>query len=60
MLFTVTGVVAESVTNMQYQVSEFGDTLLNEALPEVNEDSVWTRTLPVLHAELEDEYSLAV
>ena len=44
----VTAVVALSVMNMQQYVVEVGLTELNEALPLVKEDSVWTRVDPVL------------
>ena len=58
--FTVTGVVALSVTNMQQYVVEVGDTELNDALPLVKEDKVWTKVDPVLQVEVVDEYSFAV
>ena len=39
---------------------EVGDTAVNDALPLVKEDKVWTKVDPVLQVEVEDEYSLAV
>ena len=33
---------------------------MNVAVPDVNEDCVWTKVDPVLHVLVEDEYSLAV
>ena len=60
MLLTVTDVVALSVTNMQQYVVEVGLTELNNALPPVKEDKVWTKVDPVLQVEVVDEYSLAV
>lgn len=56
----VAGDEAESVTKMQYHVSEDGVTAVNVAVPDVNEDCVWTNVDPVLQVEVVDEYSLAV
>ena len=39
---------------------EVGLTELNDALPLVKEDKVWTRLEPVLQVEVVDEYSFAV
>ena len=39
---------------------EVGLTELNEALPLVKEDSVWTRVDPVLQVDVVDENSFAV
>ena len=60
MELVVSGVVALSVTNVQYHVLEVGLTELNVALPLVKEDSVWTKVDPVLHVGVVEEYRLAV
>ena len=60
MLLVVSGEYALSVTNMQQYVVEVGDTELNDALPLVKEDNVWTKVDPELQLEVEDEYSFAV
>ena len=60
MLFVVSEEYAESVTNIQYHVSAAGLTTVNVALPDVKDDRVWTRELPVLQVEVVDEYSFAV
>ena len=39
---------------------EVGLVELNDALPLVKEDKVWTNVDPVLHVEVVDEYSFAV
>ena len=39
---------------------EVGLTELNDALPLVKEDMVWTKVDPVLQVEVVDEYSFAV
>ena len=39
---------------------EVGDTAVNDALPLVKEDSVWTNVDPELQLEVDDEYSFAV
>ena len=60
MLFVDSGVEALSVTNMQQYVVEVGDTAVNDALPLVKEDKVWTKVDPELQLEVDDEYSFAV
>ena len=39
---------------------EVGATELNDALPDVKEDMVWTNVDPVLQVDVVDEYSFAV
>jgi hypothetical protein len=53
--FTVTGVVALSVTNMQYKALDVGLIALNVAFPDVWLDKVCTKVDPVLHVEVDDE-----
>ena len=55
MLFTVTGVEAESVTKMQYQVFATGETEPNVADAEDRPDKVCTREPPLLQVELAEE-----
>ena len=37
-----------------------GVTAVNDALPVVSAESVWTRVEPELHGDVEDEYNDAV
>ena len=45
--------------NKQWTISNI-HSKLNEALPLVKEDKVWTRVDPVLQVDVVDEYSFAV
>ena len=39
---------------------EVGVTAVNDALPLVKEDNVWTNVEPVLQVDVDDEYNFAV
>ena len=55
MLLTVTGVVAESVTNIQYQILDVGLVGVNVTFPDVWLDKVCTKVDPVLQVEVVEE-----
>ena len=41
-------------------MSDVGLTGLNDALPLVSDDNVWTKLDPLPHVDVADEYNLAV